>query len=41
MRFLRVAAVPLLLISPIVLTAKDKKKSLLPDDVLQAKTVLV
>ena len=41
MRCLRIVAVPLLLISPIVLTAKDKKKILLPDDVLQAKTVLV
>ena len=41
MRCLQIVAVPLLLISPIFVTAKNKKKILLPTDVLEARTVLV
>lgn len=41
MRCLPIAAFSLLLICPILGPAKNKKKILLPDDVLEAKTVLV
>src|SRR5579864_6220968 len=41
MQGLRIVAVFLLLVSPIGLTAKNKKKIVLPADVLDAKTVLV
>jgi hypothetical protein len=41
MRCFRIVAVSLLLMGPIVATAKDKKKIVLPADVLEARTVLV
>lgn len=42
MRYFRIVAVSLLLICAIVATAKDKKKKMvLPEDVLEARTVLV
>ena len=41
MRLLKFLAVSLLLFSSVIATAKDKKKLLLPKDVLQARTVLV
>jgi hypothetical protein len=41
MRYFRVVAVSLLLIYATIATAKDKKKFLLPTDVLEARTVLV
>src|SRR5215469_2095471 len=41
MRCFRFVAISLLLIYSIAATAKDKKKYLLPTDVLEAKTVLV
>ncbi len=37
----RIVAVSLLLVGPIVATAKDKKKIVLPADVLEARTVLL
>lgn len=41
MRCFRIVAVSISLICPVVTAAKDKKKILLPTDVLEAKTVLV
>jgi hypothetical protein len=41
MRCFRIVAVSLLLICPIVATAKNKKKIVLPEYVLEARTVLV
>ena len=41
MRCFRIAAFSLLLICPMVAPAKNKKKILLPEDVLEARTVLV
>jgi hypothetical protein len=41
MRYHKILAFPLLLICCLVAAGKDKKKMILPKDVLEAKTVLV